>query len=116
MIDIPDSIFPKNDRGEILCPRCHVSVKQCSCPDGKQEQEVRVRLDRSGRNGKTVTIISGLPPEEEGLKKITKLLKSKTGSGGTHYIQEGTGVIEVQGDQRSRLPELLKNEGFICTG
>jgi translation initiation factor 1 len=114
MIDIPDSIFPRDELGQAICPRCQKIIGKCVCPSTSPLRKVLLTLDRSGRNGKTVTIIDGLPADDYLLKSLAKKFKVKIGSGGTHFIREGNGVIEIQGDHQQKLPELLKQEGFIC--
>ena len=66
-----------------------------------------VRMERSGRGGKIVTVVDhlGLPPgEREGWLKA---LKASLGCGGT---LEGEAIV-LQGDQRPRLPALLTARG-----
>ena len=67
-----------------------------------------VRLDKSGRKGKVVTVIDGLPRNEDYLKTLAKTIKSNTGSGGTFYLGEESGVIEIQGDHRLAIKEIFK--------
>lgn len=58
---------------------------------------VRVGRTSSGRRGKTVTVVSGLPPAD--LASVARELKRVCGSGGS--VKEG--VVEIQGDQRARV-------------
>jgi translation initiation factor 1 len=69
---------------------------------------VRIRRETSGRKGKAVTTISGVPRVESDLKALLKTLKQGCGSGGA--VKEG--VIEIQGDHRDKLKTLLEKEGF----
>jgi translation initiation factor 1 len=62
---------------------------------------VRVGRTSSGRRGKTVTLVTGLPPGE--LDSTAKELKRLCGSGGA--VKDG--VVEVQGDHRDRIVERL---------
>jgi translation initiation factor 1 len=71
--------------------------------DGKGKS-VRVTLDRKGRKGKTVTLVTGLQHNPQTLEEIARTLKQFCGSGGT--VKEG--VIEIQGDQRERVAEKLR--------
>lgn len=104
MIKIPDFVYPKDEEGNALCPRCRKTVAVCDCPSGEKpvlrspRVLPKIRLDRSGRRGKCVTLIEGLPADEAYLKDKAKALKIKTGSGGTSYIDGTGGVIELQGD------------------
>jgi len=72
------------------------------------QQNLYVSLDKKNRKGKAVTLISGFNGNEEDLKELGKILKSKCGVGGTSK----DGVILLQGDHRKKVLELLKNEGY----
>ena len=67
-----------------------------------------VRFEKSGRGGKVVTIVSGLNMHPEGKSALLAALKKKLGTGGA--VKDG--VLELQGDQRDRLPPLLTGVGF----
>lgn len=60
---------------------------------------VRVRREKSGRGGKTVTTITGVRGSERDLDDLLKVLKQHCGAGGT---REGA-TLEIQGDHRDRL-------------
>jgi translation initiation factor 1 len=76
--------------------------------DGKGKS-VRILLDTHGRKGKTVTIVSGLQHNPATLEDIARILKQHCGAGGT--VKDGT--IEIQGDQRTRISEKLKELNYI---
>jgi translation initiation factor 1 len=78
--------------------------------------EVIFKLEKSGRGGKTVTILERLPRHEEWLKTFAKDLKAKCGTGGTHLIRDGFGVIEIQGDKRDQLKKILDAKGIRYRG
>ena len=117
MIDIPDSIFPKDSSGNLLCPRCQKQVNLCDCPViepvkrnvKKQTINPIIRLDKSGRQGKIVTLIKNLPRNEHFIKDLAKSLKTKIGSGGTSYMADGEGVVEIQGDHKVTVEKILKS-------
>ena len=67
-----------------------------------------VRFEKSGRGGKVVTIVSGLNMHPEGKSALLAALKKKLGTGGA--VKDG--VLELQGDQRDRLPPLLTTLGY----
>jgi translation initiation factor 1 len=75
--------------------------------DGKGKV-VRISLETKGRNGKSVTILSGLQHNPTTMKEIAKLLKERCGSGGT--VKDGN--IELQGDQRERATEELRKMNY----
>ncbi len=73
-----------------------------------QQQQVRIQASRSGRKGKTVTIVTGLQLNPENLNTLLKQLKNQCGSGGT--IKEST--IEIQGDQTQKLLQIMTTLGY----
>ncbi len=70
--------------------------------------QVRVRLEKKGRKGKTVSVISGLPLPATELKELAAELKRRCGSGGG--VKEGN--IEIQGDHVEELVDTLIERGF----
>lgn len=72
------------------------------------ETLLRVRLEKKGRGGKTVTVIYELPENEAYFKKLSKMLKNKCGTGGSFKGDS----IEIQGDNKMKVVELLEKEGF----
>ena len=75
------------------------------------QQKLRVRMERTGRKGKTVTLVTGFIGTEDDLKQLGKLLKTKLSTGGTAK----DGEIVIQGDVRQSLVELLRKEGYTQT-
>ena len=75
------------------------------------QQRLRVKIERAGRKGKTVTIISGFIGKTEDLKEFSTWLKTRLSTGGS--IKDGE--IIIQGDHRQRLVEILKKEGYTQT-
>lgn len=73
-----------------------------------QQQDLRVQASRKGRKGKTVTEVTGFQHSPDTLKTVLKKLKSQCGSGGTAKDN----VLEIQGDHRERLVELLMQMGY----
>lgn len=118
MIDIPDSIFPTNDEGQAVCGKCQKPVKECKCvsydPSAPklERYSVRIRRDSKNRRGKTVTLIEGLPNDDQFCKRLAKTLKSKSGSGGSYSLVDGMGVIEIQGENVDLIKSILMKEGF----
>lgn len=71
-----------------------------------------VRFERKGRAGKSVTVIYKLPANATLLEKLLKSLKRSLGTGGTSYIEDGQGFIEVQGEHTEKVLELIaENRG-----
>jgi translation initiation factor 1 len=69
---------------------------------------VKVRREVAGRRGKAVTTVSGVPVDDAGLKSLAGRLKKRCGVGGS--VKDG--VIEIQGDHRDVVMEILKAEGY----
>lgn len=77
----------------------------------KNQQKLRVSIEKKGRGGKTVTLVKGFVGTDNGLKALSKLLKTKCGVGGSVKDTE----IIIQGDFKQRLVDLLKAEGYTQT-
>lgn len=69
---------------------------------------VRVRRETSGRRGKAVTTVADVPLADPELKLLAGKLKKRCGVGGS--VKDG--VIEIQGDHRDAVAELLRADGF----
>jgi translation initiation factor 1 len=67
---------------------------------------VRVSRETSGRRGKTVTVVRGLPPRE--VASVASDLKRQCGSGGAAK----DGVVEIQGDHRTKVVARLESQGY----
>ncbi|MBP3664880.1 MAG: translation initiation factor [Tyzzerella sp.] len=77
----------------------------------KNQQKLRVSIEKKGRGGKTVTLVKGFVGTDNDLKALSKLLKTKCGVGGSVKDTE----IIIQGDFKQRLVDLLKAEGYTQT-
>jgi translation initiation factor 1 len=70
--------------------------------------KVRVGREISGRGGKGVSVITGVPLTGEALEALATRLKKTCGAGGA--VKDGT--IEIQGDHRDRLVAELCKLGY----
>ena len=77
----------------------------------KNQQKLRLNMERAGRGGKTVTLVKGFVGSDKDINALCKLLKQKCGVGGS--VKDGE--IIIQGDHRHRLVEILKKEGYTQT-
>lgn len=73
-----------------------------------QQQTVYLHRASSGRGGKAVSLVKNLVLSPDELKALAKKLKEACGTGGT--IKDG--VIEIQGEQRARIAEVLRKLGY----
>lgn len=62
--------------------------------------------------GKTVTVIDGLPRNTAFLKELGQDLKRAAGRRGA--VQDG--AVELQGDLRARVRDILVRRGFTVKG
>jgi len=69
---------------------------------------VRIQRQTSGRKGKGVCLVSGIDADDAALDKLAAELKKKCGCGGA--VKDG--VIEIQGDKRDLLKQLLEAKGM----
>ena len=74
----------------------------------KEKQLLRISLDKRNRKGKAVTLVTGFRGSDEDLQELGKLLKMRCGVGGS--AKEGE--IIVQGDHRTKVLDILQNEGY----
>jgi translation initiation factor 1 len=94
------------------------TVKQSVTPPPSTEPSVpakivaKLRIEKAGRGGKTVTVIDNLPDNKDYLAALAKELKQACGAGGT----SGDGRVELQGDRRERVRALLTAKGYTVKG
>jgi translation initiation factor 1 len=80
-----------------------------SKPARKSRGRVDIVRQKAGRGGKTVTVVKnfigiGLPEKEQ----LAKAMQKTCGTGGTVK----NGQIEIQGDKRAQVAEILTQAGF----
>jgi translation initiation factor 1 len=87
-------------------------LRKARDPALKQRQaegdRVKVRREVAGRRGKAVTTVSGVPVNDAALNELAGKLKKRCGVGGSVK----NGVIEIQGDHRDVVIEILSAEGY----
>jgi len=101
-----------------VCSGCGWPARDCKCSAQADNELIpdrivaRLRVEKKGRGGKTVTVVAGLPQNAVFLKDLCQDLKRACGTGGT--VVEG--AIELQGDLRDRVRELLLKKEFTVKG
>jgi len=73
---------------------------------------VRLRVERAGHGGKTVTVVEGLARNRAFLKELVAELKRALGAGGTAVEDR----VELQGDHLAALRVLLGGKGWTVKG
>jgi translation initiation factor 1 len=94
-----------------LCPSCQSPSAQCQCRQQHSTQgdgKVRISYETKGRKGKGITYITGIPLPSDELKQLLKQLQQKISTGGS--IKHGQ--LQLQGDQRERVRQLLHPYGW----
>ena len=102
-----------------ICPGCGWPERDCKCSSQRTPAEAvpdrvvaKLRMEKKGRGGKIVTVVYDLPRNAAFLKELCQDLKRSCGTGGA--VDDG--AIELQGDLRDRVRELLMNKGFLVKG
>lgn len=107
---MPDSnsrLVYSTDGGRVRAPQERQTEPARGVTRDPDDGYVRVRREKKGRGGKTVTVISGLPGGASELDRLLKLLKQHCGTGGS---RDGE-LLVIQGDHRERLQARLEELG-----
>lgn len=101
------------------CSVCGWPQRDCACSSRRPAKEAvpsrivaKLRTEKKGRGGKTVTVVYGLPQNAEFLRALSQDLKRACGAGGT-AIDDG---VELQGDLRERVRDVLMQRGYVVKG
>ena len=101
-----------------MCPGCGWPADNCKCSSAQADAPVpvrvvaKLRIEKAGRGGKTVSVVYDLPRNAAFLKELAQDLKRACGTGGTVLEDR----IELQGDLRDRIRERLLQKGFGVKG
>ncbi|MCH9639588.1 MAG: hypothetical protein K0U40_08855 [Betaproteobacteria bacterium] len=104
-------VFATDGSHKNLCNKCNLNPCQC-CLDQEiipAELVLKIRIEKKGRGGKSVSVLFELPQNEKYWIGLTKKLKAHCGSGGAYK----KGMIEIQGDHRDKLTSYLEKMGFL---
>ena len=100
------------------CPKCGWPQRSCMCSRPNDQEPVparlvaKLRIEKKGRGGKTVTVVYDLPRNDAFLKDLGQRLKRECGTGGA--VSENT--IELQGEMRERVRGILQRLGYTVKG
>ena len=100
-------------RGAVIRPGtsgAHAAPSRITAVIAPADAKVRVGREVSGRGGKGVSVITGLPLAPAQLEQLARQLKKSCGAGGA--VKEGR--IEIQGDHRDRLVAELVKLGYAA--
>ncbi len=90
-----------------ICETCGLPKSLCVCGEiEKEQQKIRIKTEYA-RFRKILTVVEGLDDRAKA-KELVKLLKRKLACGGTVKNTR----IELQGDHRKKVKELLIAEGY----
>jgi len=115
----PERLVYRSDRGRV-CPACGWPASECRCASRQQAESepnparivFKLRIERTGRAGKTVTVIDGFPRNAPFAAALAQELKRSCGTGGAFRDD----ALELQGDLRDRVRELLTRKGYLVKG
>ena len=106
--------MPKRSRADsrVVYSTTDGDLRKARDPGLKARREaggrVMVRGEVGGRRGTSVTTVAGVPLDDAGLRELAGRLKKRCGVGGA--VKDG--VIELQGDHRDVVVEVLRAEGY----
>lgn len=104
-------LYPADEQTDSELPAENEPTDEASPTLPRKQQKLRLGMERAGRGGKTITLIRGFVGTDDEIHALCKMLKQRCGVGGS--AKEGE--IIIQGDHRTRLVELLKQEGYTQT-
>ena len=91
-----------------ICSVCGLPEELCMCEQiAKEQQKIRILTD-TRRYGKIVTVVEGIDSTDIDLDDLARKLKTRCAAGGT--AKEGR--IELQGEHRRKVKEVLEELGF----
>ncbi len=91
-----------------ICSVCGLPEELCMCEQiAKEQQKIRILSD-TRRYGKIVTVVEGIDDTDIDLEDLTRKLKTRCAAGGTAK----DGRIELQGDHKKKVKEVLEELGF----
>ena len=114
---MPRSNLVYTTSGSNVCSTCGKSLRRCKCqcaPERALTSAIRaplIQLQKKGRAGKEVTVISNLGLSRTDLLDLLKILKKSLGTGGTLKDQ----TLEIHGNRTTEATKLLSAKGIKPT-
>lgn len=91
-----------------ICSVCGLPEELCMCEQiAKEQQKIRILTD-TRRYGKIVTVVDGFDTADIDMDDLARKLKTRCAAGGTYK----DGRIELQGDHKKKVREVLEELGF----
>lgn len=91
-----------------ICSVCGLPEELCMCEQiAKEQQKIRILTD-TRRYGKLVTVVEGIDSTDIDLDDLARKLKTRCAAGGTAK----DGRIELQGEHKKKVREVLEEMGF----
>lgn len=91
-----------------ICSVCGLPTELCMCEEiAREQQQIRIYTD-TRRYGKVVTVVEGINAGDIDMDELARTLKTKCAAGGTFK----DGRIELQGDHKKKVKEVLVGMGF----
>jgi len=91
-----------------VCPKCGLPKELCVCETiAKESRKITISTEQK-RYGKYITVIKGIDNTQISLREVATKLKSKLACGGT----QKNGRIDLQGNHKQRVKQILVEEGF----
>ena len=119
-MDDSELVYSTDPERNRKCLKCKKLVSECRCKAASSVPETGItaslKIETQGRGGKVVTVVDKLPRQEGFLDRLSRLMKQKCGAGGTYTVRDGHGIVEIQGDNRERIKEILQKEGIRVKG
>ncbi len=91
-----------------ICSTCGLPEELCMCEQiAKEQQQIKILTD-TRRYGKLVTVVEGINSSDIDMDDLARKLKTRCAAGGTYK----DGKIELQGDHKKKVKEVLEELGF----
>ncbi len=91
-----------------ICEVCGLPEDLCICEEiARESQKITISVNRR-KFGKSMTVVDGINEKSIDMNDLAKKLKGELACGGT--VKDGR--IELQGDHRNRVKDILIKSGY----